>query len=431
MAERRAPTATLAPALAPFQACSGALQQVEERLADLLDACEGAGVAQLGHLQQLPPAAGFRPFAGLAADDPPPAASTAPAQDAERRPRARAARMTSPSPGNAQPMRPAAVPLAAAVSTPASAGPANTQRAVPNDTPGAATAGFIDTRATPSPSESAAFVRLAGALADGSAARLQDAGALITALLQRHPAPRAPARLRGIGAAEPAPMRPQGHSARTDTGTVAARPGGQPSTLHDTAFGATHDRGAQRGQAFERAPWPAPPSGRSDPAESLAADKVPASRAPSKPGQAGALASGLATQHRTQRASPLADAASDAARLLRSGDEALRTLVAPLFMRATPFAMPSAVMPPTDPTATAAARGRTQPPLLRAPSRLLAGALADDSHKGGGKSTAGKSGAGPVQPVAGTSPLDSAADLASGLDRLLREQAWLRGVDLT
>ncbi len=430
MAERRPP----APALARFQACSGALQAVEERLADMLDACQGAGVAQLERLQQLPAAAGFRPFSELATSDASPTVSAAPAQDAERGSRAHAARMTPPSPGRTQSLHRAEPSLATPMSTPGSAGRANTHPANQKDAPGAATTGLIDTRPAPSPPASAAFVRVAGARAESSAAGVQDAGALITALLQRHPAPRTSARLRGIGAAEPAPLRPTGHAGGTNTGVAAARPSGPPGTLHDPAFGATQDRVAQRGQAFERAPRPAPPADRPFPGEFFAADKIAAARAASAPGHASALASGHPAPHRTQMGARFADTAADASRLLRSGDEALRTLVAPLFMRTAPFAMPSSVMASAIPHADLAAGAATRsvaPPVLRAPSRLLAAAQRVDGASNAGKAPAGTSAAAPVPSATSASALDTAADLASGLDRLLREQAWLRGVDLT
>lgn len=434
MAERRAP----APALARFQACSGALQAGEERLADLLDACQGAGVAQFERLQQLPAAAGFRPLSGplsgLATGDAPPAASAAPAQDAERRSNARAARITPFSPGSSQPTPPAAPSLATPLTTPASAGLANTRPAALKNAPGTATAGFFDARTTPPEPASAPSASVTGALADASAARVQDAGALITALLQRHPAPRTSAKLRGIGAAEPAPLRPTGHAEGTNTGAAAARPGSQPGPLHAPGFGATQDRVAQRGEAFERAPRPAPPADRLSHGDFFAADKVAAARAASAPGQVSALASGLAAPHGTQRGALLEDAAADGARLLRSGDEALRTLVAPLFIRAVPFAMPSSAMPSATPhadLATGAATRSVAPPVLRAPSRLLAAAQRGDSPGSAGKAPAGPSAAAPVPSATSASPLDTAADLAGGLDRLLREQAWLRGVDLT
>ena len=114
--------------------------------------------------------------------------------------------------------------------------------------------------------------------------------------------------------------------------------------------------------------------------------------------------------------------AADASAPLQSTTDTLHTLVAPLFLRAAPHAGAGAAK-------ADAQRASGRPPLLRAPSRLL-GAAAPGTQATATPAANAKAWATPAAPASGQ-PADGPADLAAGLDRLLREQAWLRGVDLT
>ena len=139
------------------------------------------------------------------------------------------------------------------------------------------------------------------------------------------------------------------------------------------------------------------------------------------PGRAGSLLQRHAAPRPTTNAQPTASTA-DVGVHLQSATETLHTLVAPLFLRAAPDAGAGAAK-------ADAQRVSGRPPLLRAPSRLL-GATAPDAQATTAPAANAKAWAAPVAPASGQ-PADGPADLAAGLDRLLREQAWLRGVDLT
>ena len=162
-------------------------------------------------------------------------------------------------------------------------------------------------------------------------------------------------------------------------------------------------------------------------ARSGAAAVVDAAQAPASGRSVGELIGSLLQRHAAPRpytrptanAQPTASAA-DASAHLQSTTDTLHTLVAPLFLRATPD--------------TGAAKADTQRasgrlPLLRAPSRLL-GATLPDAQAATTPAANAKAWAAPAAP-ASSQPADGPADLAAGLERLLREQAWLRGVDLT
>jgi hypothetical protein len=75
------------------------------------------------------------------------------------------------------------------------------------------------------------------------------------------------------------------------------------------------------------------------------------------------------------------------------------------------------------------ARAPTRSPLQRAPSRLLAAVGTTWAAQPPAAAAASLHAA--TQMPSASAPGDSATDLATGLERLLREQAWLRGVDLT
>src|SRR5690606_2127820 len=120
----------------------------------------------------------------------------------------------------------------------------------------------------------------------------------------------------------------------------------------------------------------------------------------------------------TMKPQPTASAA-DASAHLQSATDALHTLVAPLFLRAAPDTGAGAGAAKAD-----AQRASGRPPLLRAPSRLL-GAAAPGTQATTAPAANAKAWAAPAAPASGQ-PADGPADLAAGLERLLREQAWLR-----
>ena len=123
----------------------------------------------------------------------------------------------------------------------------------------------------------------------------------------------------------------------------------------------------------------------------------------------------------TANAQPTASAA-DASAHLQSTTDTLHTLVAPLFLRAAPHTGAGA-------SKANAQRASERLPLLRAPSRLL-GAAAPAAQATAAPAGSAKAWTAAAAPASGQ-PADGPADLAAGLERLLREQAWLRGVDLT
>lgn len=229
----------------------------------------------------------------------------------------------------------------------------------------------------------------------------RDAGELIGELLQRHPAPRQPARLQGIGA------RPTATSGLpVDGDSPAEQPTAGPGAEIATSPGA-------RLQASQRS---TPPGHAHD-----AATKAPDG------GHTGTFFSRRASAGLIPRdPTPEGNAAApDPAHLQSSGD-ALRALVTPLFLRPAPGVAPGAAQPQPGPGAQ---HHTDRPTVLRAPSRLLGPAAP------GNGSIATRPAVTPANAAAQapttTIPADNSADLATGLDRLLREQAWLRGVDLT
>ena len=123
----------------------------------------------------------------------------------------------------------------------------------------------------------------------------------------------------------------------------------------------------------------------------------------------------------TANVQPTASAA-DAGAYLQDAHDTLRTLVAPLFLRPLPDTG-------AGPAEAGAQRASERLPLLRAPSRLL-GAAAPGTPATAAAAATAKTWTAAAEPASGQSA-DGPADLAAGLDRLLREQAWLRGVDLT
>lgn len=391
MAERRPPSPAPLPALAPFQACREALRHVESRLSAVLVACEAAGAQQLGNLQRLPAAARFQPFSSEPLC---PQADASPAS--EDRADDGQPLTAAGSRRNARGSRPGHPPTHAGDER----SPAG-RRARPIDLPGripAATAPAVGPAAGP---VGRALVGPAQQDAVGKGA--QDAAALIAALLYRHPAPRQPARLHGIGGA------PAGMPGATP-GTLSAGAGrtdSPPSVGPARATLAPGGRGEDH-EAQTAAPAPSPAS--PPPFPHL---QTPAAR------RMGPM-HGAAPPVTAEAARARAAAPTGPARAQQSGTTALHTLVTPLFMRAT--------LQPAAP-AEAAARA-AQPPVLRAASRLLAAVPARDGQGQAGKSATGAPVADAAWPAKQAAALGAASELADGLERLLREQALLRGVDL-
>ena len=169
-------------------------------------------------------------------------------------------------------------------------------------------------------------------------------------------------------------------------------------------------------------------------ARSGAAAVVDAAQASASGRSVGELIGSLLQRHAAPRpdtrptanAQPTASAA-DASAHLQSTTDTLHTLVAPLFLRAAPHTGAGAAK-------ADAQRASGRPPLLRAPSRLL-GAAAPGTQAAAAAAATAKVRTAAAEPATGQpafgQPADGPAELAAGLDRLLREQAWLRGVDLT
>ena len=394
---------TRAAALAPFRRCRDVLRAADACLAELLAAFTGEPAERTGRLSTLPPAAGFAPFAALAAPETQ-AASGEPAAAAAAGVRRRAgAPPAPPAPGRrpttlAESALEGASSLAAArarsgVHSLASTAPA---RRSANSGPGADAPAVLPEagRTLASTARSGAA---AAAGAGNASASARSVGELIGDLLQRHAAP----------AARPGAGPTLARTARS--GAAAAASAGNASASERSV-------GELIGTLLQRHAAPRPSANTPGAAQSAAAGATQArTHADALPD----ATSRRAAQRPAASARPTA-ADADASAPLQHTTDALRTLVAPLFMR-----------PVADTGAGAAVDAQRAPgrgPLLRAPSRLL-GAAAPGAQAAPAANA--KAWATPAAPVSGDQPADGPADLAAGLERLLREQAWLRGVDLT
>ena len=403
-----ADTRRLAAALAPFHAASKHLQATQARLSALLAAVTGEVAARTDNLERLPAAARFNPFAVALPLNPfvmPKFVDAANAAEAGAKARGRRSDNGSRvAPGAAA--RPGAG-ASAALSGLASA--ADGLRRTPDLPPSAAA--LTRAAATPRAEAGPAPARTAptSAAAGKGSANACSVGELINAVLQGHTAPAAP----------PEAGRTLARTARS--GAAAAAGAGKASASAQSV-GALIDVVLQG-----TAPVARPEAGGTlaRTARSGAAAVVDAAQASVSGRSVGELIGSLLQRHAAPRpttnAQPTASTA-DVGVHLQSATETLHTLVAPLFLRAAPDAGAGAAK-------ADAQRVSGRPPLLRAPSRLL-GATAPDAQATTAPAANAKAWAAPVAPASGQ-PADGPADLAAGLDRLLREQAWLRGVDLT
>ena len=169
-------------------------------------------------------------------------------------------------------------------------------------------------------------------------------------------------------------------------------------------------------------------------ARSGAAATAGAGKASAGAPSVGELIGGLLQRHAAPRpstrpttnAQPTASAA-DISADMQPATDTLSTLVAPLFLR--PLSNTGAA-----PAEAGPQRASERLPLLRAPSRLL-GAAAPGTQAAAAAAATAKVRTAAAEPASGQpafgQPADGPAELAAELDRLLREQAWLRGVDLT
>ena len=410
----------LAAALAPFHQVSKQLQATQARLSALLAAVTGGAAARTGNLDRLPGAALFNPFpllpkvievangtdagaraGGRGADKgrrAAPAAAARPGANAK----AAAAGLASATDNLRQaPGRAADLPPSAAARTAAAAASCETGRRTLADTARSGAAAAAD-----------------AADADKSSACAPSVGELIDALLQRHAAP---------AACPETDRRPDRRPARTARSAAAAAAGAGASSAgvqsvgalinavlqgHAAALPEAGHTLARAAQAGATAAAGAGKPAASAPSVGELIDTMLQGQAAPRPGVDTRPAAG------TQPAANEAEASAP----LQHASDTLRTLVAPLFLR------------PVADTGIGAAEAGAQPasgrtPLLRAPSRLL-GAAAPGAQATASPAASAKAWATAPAP-ASDQPADGPADLAAGVDRLLREQAWLRGVDLT
>lgn len=368
-----------------FKCCVHALQAVEARLSSLIARCSEHGLAHAAHLDRLPALASFDPFAAPAA-----AAAGAETAGANARSQPRASAM----PADPRPLRGTRQAMAR-TSHADRMGNEATASPPPREVAGQAAHGM----STPPP---------IAATAAG-----EDAGALITALLRRHTAPRPGPqhlpRLHPTGGTREA----DGRDSRSASSGLSMGPDTRPARVGHlpAAAGPVHVR---------------PPA-----AVQAAPDTTPSyPRAPLRQGEGGWPGRTALHRDRPGRADvppPGHPADNSLTGSPQLGNDALRQLVGTLFATA-----PRADLRPA-PAQTAAGQpaGRTSgaPALLpqgRAPSRLLGAqdaVLARTPQTTGGAPTQAEhhADAAPSHP----------GELAAGLERLLREQAWLRGVDLS
>jgi len=419
MADARA----LDKAIAPFLRARGAQRAADARLSDLIGACAGDAHVRFERLNQLPAATQFTPFETLSirgdADDT--RTDNPRSQGAGARPRRAGGAPTQPGAGR-QPPDPATMLSAY------QPGVDDMRRERPIAEPGSPDK-HLTTRVTAldprlatdrlrADDPASASTRSTGressprtaSTAPANIAR--NAGELIGALLQRHAAPRQPARLQGIGA------RPTAAQALGGADDAAAL---QPTRLSAPPSATRPTRG-QHANVSSAQPGPADDARAFAPREVLF--ETPSSQRL------------RAAQMRPETGAAMGERTPAA--LLQSGSETLRALVTPLFLRpGSGFDVAASA------TGSAAPRSADRMPVLRAPSRLLAGTTPGTGAAAPATGTQAATAAPAFAATAATlsvpalsvpalsTPANSAADLATGLEHLLREQAWLRGVDLT
>jgi hypothetical protein len=411
MADAHAPSK----ALLPFLRARNLQRTAEVRQSDLIAEFALDAEARFGRLNRLPAAAQFAPFETLSTRGDADAAHTdsPPYQGAGTRPR-RASDVPVPSGGGRRPAQPAT--LLSAYGPTHSPNVSGITHETPDRVRGSAEK-HLTTRITaldPRPATGRlintddptfAHTRPTGREPSQHMAHTlradiaRNAGELIGELLQRHPAPRQPARLQGIGA------RPAATSALPVNGDT---PAGQRTAAPGAAIATSPD---SRLQARMRST----PPGRTYDTVARAPDGEHTGTSFSRCASAGLVPS---------EPTPARDAAAPAPAHLPSGGDTLRALVTPLFLRPAPGVAPAAAEqgPGTQ-------HRIDRPTVLRAPSRLL-GAAAPGNGSAATRPVVTQAN-GAAQAPTTTIPADTSADLATGLDRLLREQAWLRGVDLT
>ncbi|MDX9885491.1 hypothetical protein [Thauera sp.] len=396
---------TLTTALAPFHAARTHLEAAQARLSALLAAVTGEAAARTGNLERLPAAARFNPFAVAVPFNPfavlPKVFDAANGADAAAKARGRHADKGSrAAPGaTARPSASASAALAGLASAADSL--AQAPRRAPDLPPSAAA---LAAAAANAQARAAAAEPLASRPASEQAVHALAAGELIEALLQRHAPPRAATRLHGIGARS-APARDDGDAARARH-TAAASAAGAAQAAADRPA-ARREAAIDPSTAAARGAVLAPGGEYGDAPPS----RLHAASAPWGERAAMATASGI-------------DAAPVGAPALQHGDAVLRSLLDSVPPRPARAAQALDGIRPEP-----LARAPTRSPLQRAPSRLLAAVGTAPAAQP--PAAAAASLHAPTQVPAGSASGDNAADLADGLERLLREQAWLRGVDLT
>lgn len=400
----------LAAALAPFHEVRKHLQATQARLSALLTTITGEAAVRTGNLERLPAAARFNPFSVAVPFNPfavlPKVVDTANAAETGAEAGARRAD-TGKRAAAAAGARPAASGSAALAGL---ARAADSLRQAPGRAPDLPPSAAALTAAALGVADASAQARAAAqAPAADLPANAQAAGDLIEALLKRHAPPRAATRLHGTGArsaptsddGDAAPARRTAAASAARTAPAAAD---HPAARDALNAGAAATRGSRlaRGEGLEYAP-PSRLHAASAPWDELA-DRT-ATRT-------------IAAMDATPIGAPAMHAAA-----LDHGDAVLRSL-----LDADPLRPTTGAEALDGATPASGARAPSRSPLQRAPSRLLAtvgtGPVAQQPAAAASLHAA-------VQMPTGSAPGDSAGGLAENLDRLLREQAWLRGVDLT
>lgn len=390
----------LAAALAPFHQVSKHLQATQARLSALIAAVTGGAAARTGNLERLPGAALFNPFPLL-----PKVIEAANGADS-------GAKAGGRGPDKGRRATPTAAARPGANATAALAGlasAADTLRQAPrraSDLPPSA--------AARTPAAQAAHAGAGGARAGTSSAGAASVGELIEAVLQGHVPP----------AAYPKADRRRAPTARSG-GAAAAGAGESAASAPSVGELINAILQGHAAPAARREAGPAPAcAARSGAAAAAGAGKASA-RVPAVGELIDALRQGQAAPRPGTDTRPGAGARpmavdAQAGTHLQHATDALRSLVAPLLLRPDNGA---------GARESGAPRASERPPLLRAPSRLL-GAAAPGAQATATPAASAQAWATPAAPPSGQ-PADGPAELAAGLERLLREQAWLRGVDLT
>lgn len=404
----------LAAALAPFHAASKHLQATQARLSALIAAVTSEAVTRTGNLERLPAAARFNPFSVAQPLNPfavlTKVAGAANAAEAGAKAGGRRSD-TGKRPAPTAAARPGANASAAAAGlASAAAGLHQAPGRAPDLPPSAAARAAA---AHPEPDRTLADTARCGG-AGASSADAPSVGALIDALLQRHATP----------AACPKAERTPARAARSGAAAAAGR---AKSSVNMQSVGELINTVLQGA-----APVARPEAGRTlaRAARSGAAAAAGTGKALAGAPSVGELIDGLLQRHAAPRpdtrptasAQPMASAV-DTGAYLQGAPDTLRTLVAPRFLRPVPDS-------DAGPAKAGAQRASERLPLLRAPSRLLGTASPCAQASATAPATA-KAWTAAAEPSSGQPALGQPADLAAGLERLLREQAWLRGVDLS